>query len=77
LNELELTLGWVAKTVGGTLQSGDPALPVGDVLTDSRSLRAGDLFVALKGPRFDGHAFVEEVLRARSGGSDCRGSRRS
>jgi UDP-N-acetylmuramoyl-tripeptide--D-alanyl-D-alanine ligase len=62
LNELELTLGWVAKTVGGTLQSGDPELPVGDVLTDSRSLRAGDLFVALKGPRFDGHTFVGEVL---------------
>jgi UDP-N-acetylmuramoyl-tripeptide--D-alanyl-D-alanine ligase len=62
LNELELTLGWVAKSVGGTLQSGDPELPVGDVLTDSRSLRAGDLFVALKGPRFDGHSFVEDVL---------------
>ena len=62
MNELELTLGWVAKSVGGTLQSGDPELPVGDVLTDSRSLRAGDLFVALKGPRFDGHSFVAEVL---------------
>ena len=46
MNELELTLGWVAKTVGGTLQSGDPALPVGDVLTDSRSLRTGDVFEA-------------------------------
>jgi UDP-N-acetylmuramoyl-tripeptide--D-alanyl-D-alanine ligase len=62
VNELELTLGWVAKSVGGTLRSGDPELPVGDVLTDSRSLRAGDLFVALRGPRFDGHSFVEEVL---------------
>ena len=46
MNELELTLGWVAKTVGGTLRSADPDVPVGDVLTDSRSLRAGDLFVA-------------------------------
>ncbi len=62
MHELELTLGWVAKTVGGTLRSAEPDVPVGDVLTDSRSLRAGDLFVALKGPRFDGHSFVEEVL---------------
>jgi UDP-N-acetylmuramoyl-tripeptide--D-alanyl-D-alanine ligase len=62
VHELELTLGWVAKSVGGTLQSGDPELPVGDVLTDSRSLRAGDVFVALKGPRFDGHSFVEDIL---------------
>jgi len=32
------------------------------VTTDSRDLRAGDLFVALKGGRFDGHAFVDQVL---------------
>jgi UDP-N-acetylmuramoyl-tripeptide--D-alanyl-D-alanine ligase len=62
LNEIELTLGWVTKAVGGTLQGGDPELPVGDVLTDSRSLRTGDLFVALKGPRFDGHLFAAAVL---------------
>jgi UDP-N-acetylmuramoyl-tripeptide--D-alanyl-D-alanine ligase len=68
LNELELTLGWVATSVGGTLQSGDPGLPVGDVLTDSRSLRAGDVFVALKGPRFDGHSFVEDVLERGASG---------
>ena len=69
MNELELTLGWVAKSVGGTLQSGDPELPVGDVLTDSRSLRTGDVFVALKGPRFDGHSFVEGVLERGAAGA--------
>ena len=62
MNELELTLGWVAKAVGGVLRSGNPELAIGDVMTDSRSLRPGDLFVALRGPRFDGHAFVAEVL---------------
>jgi UDP-N-acetylmuramoyl-tripeptide--D-alanyl-D-alanine ligase len=35
---------------------------VGDIVTDSRVVRAGDLFVALKGPRFDAHEFVGEVL---------------
>ena len=29
--------------------------------TDSRHLRPGDLFVALRGPRFDGHDFVAQV----------------
>ncbi|HZV99649.1 MAG TPA: UDP-N-acetylmuramoyl-tripeptide--D-alanyl-D-alanine ligase [Methylophilaceae bacterium] len=32
------------------------------VSTDSRSVQPGDLFVALRGERFDGHAYVEECL---------------
>lgn len=31
--------------------------------TDSRTLRPGDWFVALKGPRHDGHDFVDEAVR--------------
>jgi UDP-N-acetylmuramoyl-tripeptide--D-alanyl-D-alanine ligase len=38
-------------------------------MTDSRSLRPGDLFVALKGPRFDGHAYVSEVLERGAAGA--------
>ncbi len=34
------------------------------VTTDSRDARSGDLFVALKGPRFDGHGFVDQALAA-------------
>ncbi len=34
------------------------------VSTDSRSIGKGDLFVALRGERFDGHAFVAAVGRA-------------
>ncbi|MFO7768110.1 MAG: UDP-N-acetylmuramoyl-tripeptide--D-alanyl-D-alanine ligase [bacterium] len=33
------------------------------VSTDSRTVRKGDLFIALKGERFDGHDFVGEALR--------------
>ncbi len=33
------------------------------VSTDTRRLEAGDLFVALRGEHFDGHAFVAEALR--------------
>jgi UDP-N-acetylmuramoyl-tripeptide--D-alanyl-D-alanine ligase len=31
--------------------------------TDSRDVKPGDLFIALKGDRFDGHDFVEAALR--------------
>ena len=73
MSALDLTLGWVAD--GGRAARCSRAIrerAVGDVVTDSRSLRAGDLFVALRGPRFDGHAFVGEVLGARRGGRDRR-----
>lgn len=33
-----------------------------EVSTDTRSLKAGALFIALKGPHFDGNNFVEEAL---------------
>ncbi|GIV56811.1 MAG: UDP-N-acetylmuramoyl-tripeptide--D-alanyl-D-alanine ligase [Candidatus Kapaibacterium sp.] len=32
------------------------------ISTDSRTLRAGNLFVALRGERFDGHAFVADAI---------------
>jgi UDP-N-acetylmuramoyl-tripeptide--D-alanyl-D-alanine ligase len=34
------------------------------VCTDSRSISAGELFVALKGENYDGHAFVDSVSEA-------------
>ena len=33
------------------------------VSTDSRSIAAGNLFIALKGPNFDGHKFLGDVFR--------------
>ncbi len=34
---------------------------------DSRTVKEGELFIALKGSRFDGHAFLQEALRKGSG----------
>lgn len=39
-----------------------PAADLCGISTDSRALPPGSLFVALRGPRFDGHRFVEEAL---------------
>jgi UDP-N-acetylmuramoyl-tripeptide--D-alanyl-D-alanine ligase len=62
VSTLSLTVGWLAGAVGGRIASGDPAQAVGEIATDSRSLQPGDFFVALRGPRFDGHAFVEAAI---------------
>ena len=32
------------------------------ITTDSRNINAGDLFVALRGENFDGHAFAQEAF---------------
>lgn len=37
------------------------------VSIDSRSIQEGELFIALKGKRFDGHDFLQEALRIGSG----------
>jgi UDP-N-acetylmuramoyl-tripeptide--D-alanyl-D-alanine ligase len=55
------TLEEIARFSGGRVIKGDPALPVDRLHTDTRSLAAGDCFVALSGNRFDGHEFVREV----------------
>jgi UDP-N-acetylmuramoyl-tripeptide--D-alanyl-D-alanine ligase len=49
----------------GARASGGDALFTG-VSTDSRSLREGDLFVALRGERFDGHGFLKAAATARA-----------
>ena len=55
------TLKFVADAVGGEILRGDASALVRRVCTDSRSAAAGDLFVAIKGDRFDGHDFLNEV----------------
>ena len=47
----------------GTLLRGDGQQDVCGVSTDSRTVRAGNVFVALRGERFDGHDFLEDAVR--------------
>ncbi|RKY05069.1 UDP-N-acetylmuramoyl-tripeptide--D-alanyl-D-alanine ligase [Candidatus Poribacteria bacterium] len=58
-----MTLGEVARIVSGELicTPGDESREVGGLSTDSRTIRSGELFVALKGERFDGHDFVADA----------------
>ncbi|MBF0590362.1 MAG: UDP-N-acetylmuramoyl-tripeptide--D-alanyl-D-alanine ligase [Magnetococcales bacterium] len=43
------------------------AREVGGVSIDSRTLRPGDLFIAIKGPNFDGHDYIEAAVKAGAG----------
>jgi len=53
---MKRTLRDAATVIGGQLVGDDR--PYGAVATDSRTLQPGSLFVALRGPTFDGGDFV-------------------
>jgi hypothetical protein len=60
----ELTLSLAAQLIPGAqrLGEGDPVLR--RVHTDTRTLAAGDCFVALRGERFDAHDFLPQAAAA-------------
>lgn len=58
-------LSEIQRAVGGTLSGPDQT--IAGVSTDTRSIGAGQLFVALRGDRFDGHDFLERAIAAGAG----------
>lgn len=55
----------VASALGTASQS--PDRRYGAISTDTRTLGAGDVFVALEGERFDGHDFVDRAIESGCG----------
>ena len=61
---INLTLAQAAKAVGAPRENAHGDLRLAGVSTDSRNIRPGELFVALKGDRFDGHVYLKKALAA-------------
>lgn len=57
-----MTLADLIDGLAGSRLIGDGGVTVHRVISDSREVRPGDVFVALKGMRSDGHAFVPAVV---------------
>jgi len=76
---IRMTLTEAASTIDARLTGADAAFA--GCSTDSRTLAAGELFIALQGPHFDGHEFVAQaqaqgaaaVMLGRQVGSDLPG----
>lgn len=56
-----LALQTIAGEIDGQLSHGDCQFD--RICTDTRTLQPGDVFVALRGPRFDAHDFLDEAVR--------------
>lgn len=61
---MRMTPADIAHATHGRLEYAPGRQEVTGVSTDSRIVHSGDLFVALKGERFDGHDFVAEAFSA-------------
>jgi UDP-N-acetylmuramoyl-tripeptide--D-alanyl-D-alanine ligase len=61
-----LTIEDILTVAGGEILCGDAEYFSG-ICTDSRTIQNGELFIALKGERFDGHDFVDQALKTGSG----------
>lgn len=59
---IPVSLSWLAEQVQGQISGHfDDSLLVTGVSTDTRSIEVGDVFLALEGPNFDGHKFVQQA----------------
>lgn len=58
---MQLSIAEIVLATKGKLNGLQPDLVVKSICTDTRLLKPGDFYVALKGPNFDGHDFIGEA----------------
>ncbi len=58
-----MTVSEITRATSGLLVIGDPKAAVSGISTDSRSVKNGDIFFAIKGEKFDGHAYLEDCIK--------------
>jgi UDP-N-acetylmuramoyl-tripeptide--D-alanyl-D-alanine ligase len=65
---IPMTIREIRDACRAELIRGDVERQVTGICTDSRKIKSGELFVALKGESFDGHEFVEKAIAGGAGG---------
>ncbi len=58
-----MTVQEIAEAVQGQIQFSIPGARVTGVSIDSRTVNKGDLFIAIKGQRYDGHDFIKNAVK--------------
>ncbi|WP_230197647.1 UDP-N-acetylmuramoyl-tripeptide--D-alanyl-D-alanine ligase [Thermoanaerobacterium xylanolyticum] len=66
MKKLILTVKEILDATEGKLLSGDINICVSGISTDSRTIKPGDLFIPLKGERFNGEKFIDDALNVGS-----------
>ncbi|MBQ9986710.1 MAG: UDP-N-acetylmuramoyl-tripeptide--D-alanyl-D-alanine ligase [Oscillospiraceae bacterium] len=55
----KLTASYISKLCGGVLYGDD--VQINSIVRDNREISGGELFVAIRGEKFDGHSFVQDA----------------
>jgi len=58
-----MILSDIIAVTKGKLISGKDDINISAVSTDTRKIREGELFIAIRGERFDGHNFIDEAIK--------------
>jgi UDP-N-acetylmuramoyl-tripeptide--D-alanyl-D-alanine ligase len=64
-----LSILQIAKLAEAKVETDDGKTSIERISTDSRTIKDGELFVALRGENFDGHKFVEDVAKRGAAGA--------
>src|SRR3972149_6857476 len=62
MEQMKPTWTEIIEAIKGKLVYGRPEGTFSGVSADSRSIKPGELFIALTGENFDGHGFVEKAI---------------
>src|SRR5262245_11160388 len=62
VKDIPLTAAWVAEVMAGTLVAGAGDSAFAGVSIDTRTLRRGELFIAIRGEHFDGTDFAAAAI---------------
>ena len=68
ISESGLKLRDIAFMIGGEYNGFQPDARVYGISIDSRTISPGELFIAIKGERFDGHDFIDDAVRCGAAG---------
>ncbi len=65
---INLTVREIAQTTGARIFSADEDMPVDGLSIDTRTIKTGEFFIALKGRNFNGHDYIPEAIKKGAGG---------
>lgn len=65
---MRLSAAWIARSMAGRVVSGADRTEIGTISIDTRTLKRGDLYLGIRGERFDGADFASAALDAGASG---------